>query len=268
MNDPLNDPLNDRLHAIVDGPADHPVLILGTSLGTTCALWEPLVPALANHFRVVRYDHLGHGGSAVPEGPYTIERLGRATLGLLDRLGLGTVSYAGLSLGGMVGMWLAINAPERIDRLALLCTAARLPAEPWQDRVAAVRLGGLRAIADPVLARWFTPGWAASHPDVVQAFRAGLESTPQDGYVGCCEAIAAMDLRPELPGIAAPSVVIGGAQDAAIPVDYQVEIAEAMPGARLVVVDGAAHLAPVEQTEIVTATLVDHLSPRGSQTGG
>jgi 3-oxoadipate enol-lactonase len=260
--------MNDRLHAVVDGPADHPVLVLGTSLGTTSALWEPLLPALTDHFRVVRYDHLGHGGSAVPEPPYTIERLGRATLDLLDRLDLGTVAYAGLSIGGMVGMWLAINAPERINRLALLCTAARLPAKPWQDRVAAIRVGGLRSIADPVVARWFTPGWVVSHPDVVQAFRAGLESTPQDGYVGCCEAIAAMDLRPELPRIAVPFVVIGAAQDAAIPVDYQLEIAEAVPGARLVVVDGAAHLAPVEQSEIVAATLVDHLSPRGSGTGG
>ena len=260
--------MTDRLQVEVDGPSGLPVLVLGTSLGSTGALWEPLLPALTEHFQVVRYDHFGHGDSATPDGPYTIEQLGRAVLDLLDERGYQRVCYAGLSLGGMVGIWLAAHAPDRIDRLALLCTAARVPSGPWHDRIAAVRAGGIPAIAGPVAGRWFTPQWAERHPDVVRRHRAVLEAIPPDGYIACCEAIAAMDQRADLPGIAAPTLVIGAAQDEAIPVEYQREIADAVPGARLLVLDDAAHLAPAQHPDAVAAALLDHLRVRDARAGG
>jgi 3-oxoadipate enol-lactonase len=233
--------------------------VLGSSLGATSAMWQPQVAALSERFQVVRYDHLGHGKSDVPEGPYTIERLGRAVLALLDRLGRDRVSYAGLSLGGMVGIWLAENAPDRIDRMVLLCTSAYLSPEPWQERIEAVRTGGIRSISEAVVGRWFTPQWSLDHPDEVRGFRETLENTPQDGYLACCAAVGAMDLRAGLGGIGIPTLVIGAAGDASIPVEHQRAIAAAIPGARLQVIDQAAHLASVEQSEAVTAALLAHL---------
>ncbi|WP_343448460.1 3-oxoadipate enol-lactonase [Micromonospora oryzae] len=253
--------MTSRLHATVDGPPDAPVLLLGSSLGTTAAMWEPQLAALTAHFRVVRYDHLGHGRSAVPPGPYTIELLGREVLRLLDDLDARRVHYAGLSLGGMVGMWLAAHAPERVGRLALLCTSAALgPARMWHDRAAAVRAGGLPAVADAVVARWFTPGFAAARPEAVAAWRAMLTSTPADGYAACCAAISTMDLRDDLTGIRAPTLVVAGTDDQATPVPHARLIAERIPGARLAVVADAAHLANVQQPERIGRLLRDHLA--------
>jgi 3-oxoadipate enol-lactonase len=260
--------MTDHLHALVDGADDAPPLVLGGSLGTVASVWDPLLPAMTSQFRVVRYDHLGHGESDNPPGPYTIEWLGRAVLGLLDRLGLDRVAYAGLSLGGMVGIWLAANAPDRIDRVALMCTAARVPAQPWWDRAAAVEAGGIAAIAGPVAGRWFTPHWASAHADAVRELRDVLEGLPADGYVACCAAIASMDLRPDLARIAVPTLVIGGAEDAAIPVEYQREIAEGVVGSRLLVLDDAAHLAPVQHPGTVAEALVGHLRAPEPRAGG
>lgn len=248
-----------RLYATADGPADAPVLVLGSSLGTTVEMWRPQVDALAESFRVIRYDHLGHGRSALPSEPCTVATLGEAVLRLLDDLGVQTVSYAGLSLGGMVGMWLGSHAPHRLDRLALLCTSALLgPAQGWLDRAAAVRAGGTVAVAGPVVARWFTTGFAAAHPQVVAEYTAMLTGIPAAGYAACCEAIAAMDLRADLPRIKAPTLVIAGAEDCATPVGHAEAIAEGVPYARLRMVRDAAHLANVEQPERVTRLLLDH----------
>jgi 3-oxoadipate enol-lactonase len=247
------------LHHLVDGPADAPVLLLGSSLGTSAAMWAPQVPALAQQFRVVRFDHLGHGESAVPQGPYTIAQRGREVLALLDDLQVARASYAGLSLGGMVGMWLAAHAPERVDRLALLCTSALLgPPSGWVDRAVTVRTQGTRSIAEAVVARWFTPGWAQAHPDAVRRHAAMMGTTPVEGYAGCCEAIAAMDLRADLAAITAPTLVVAGADDLATPVEHAETIIAAVDGARLAVVDSAAHLANVEQPEAVTTLLLEH----------
>ncbi|WP_244253537.1 3-oxoadipate enol-lactonase [Micromonospora antibiotica] len=253
-----------RLHLTVDGPAAAPVLLLGGSLGTAAAMWQPQVPALAERFRVIRYDHLGHGRSAVPAGPYTLDLLGREVLRTLDRLDVPWVHYAGLSLGGMVGMWLAAHAPDRVRRLALLCTSAWLgPAGPWRERAATVRAGGLPAIADAVVARWFTPAFATARPDVVAAHRAMLTATSPAGYAACCEAIAAMDLRPDLGRIVTPTLVVAGADDPATPVAHAREIVGRVPGARLVVLDAAAHLANVEQPARVGRLLREHFEEPG-----
>ncbi|MFJ6153398.1 3-oxoadipate enol-lactonase [Micromonospora profundi] len=252
-----------RLHTTVDGPADAPVLLLGSSLGTTGAMWEPQAAVLAKGFRVIRYDHLGHGRSAVPSGPYTMDLLGCELLRTLDDLDVPWVHYAGLSLGGMVGMWLAAHAPDRVRRLALLCTSASLgPPEQWRDRAATVRAVGLEAVADAVVARWFTPGFAAGRPDVVATHRAMLTATSPAGYAASCEAIATMDLRPDLARIDAPTLVVAGADDRATSVEHAREIVGRIPGARLAVVGAAAHLANVEQPGQVSRLLLDHFDER------
>ena len=191
------------LNCSASGPDDAPVLLLGGSLGTTLEMWDPQVPELSATHRVIRFDHRGHGGSPVPTGPYTIGDLGADVVTMIDRLDLARVSYCGLSIGGMVGQWLAINAPERIDRLILICTSAYLPpSESWHERAAAVRAAGTPGVvADAVLGRWFTPAYAASHPDIVARYRAMIAGIDAEGYAGCCEAIAGMDLRGGLPGI-------------------------------------------------------------------
>lgn len=251
--------MTSRLHASIDGPAGAPVLVLGSSLGTTGAMWRPQLGPLAERFRVVRYDHLGHGGSQLPSRPCAIQTLGEDLLHLLDDLDVRRASYAGLSLGGMVGMWLAAHASERLDRLALLCTSPLLgPAQGWLDRAAAVRAGGMGAVADAVVARWFTPNFAAAQPQVIAEHRAMLTSTPTQGYAACCEAIATMDLREDLALIKAPTLVIGGADDPATPVEHARAIVDRIPDARLAVVRDAAHLANVEQPEQITRLLLGH----------
>ncbi|HEY4095100.1 MAG TPA: 3-oxoadipate enol-lactonase [Baekduia sp.] len=243
------------------GPPGAPPLVLAASLGTTRAMWDPQIAALRERFRTVRYDQRGHGASPAPPGPYAIADLGRDALALLDRLGLERTSWAGVSLGGMVGMWLAIHAPQRIDRLVLLCTSAHLgPQQAWTDRAAAVRAAGtVDAVADAVVARWLTPAFADAHPDVRAWLRTMLAATPPEGYAACCEAIRDMDQRAELGAITAPTLVISGVEDLAAPAAHQQLIAEAIPGARLVALSPAAHLAGVERADDVTALIADHL---------
>jgi len=261
----MSEPGLPPLAARIDGPPDAPVLVLGNSLGTSSALWDRQLPALAGRFRLVRYEHPGHGPaggefSPAPAGPYTIAMLGAGVLAALDRLGVERALYCGLSLGGMIGMWLAATAPDRIAGLALCCTSAHLPpAQMWRDRAATVRADGTGVIAAQVVGRWFTPAFAAAEPDVVAAFREGLAATQPDGYAGCCEAIAAMDLRPLLGAITAPTLVIAGAEDPPTPPWHGAVIAAGIPGARLKVIRGAAHLANVSQASEVSAALVQHL---------
>jgi 3-oxoadipate enol-lactonase len=248
------------LHYTVDGPAEAPVLVLGSSLGTTGEMWQPQLSMLADRFRVVRYDHRGHGGSPVPPGPYRIDDLGGDVLALLDHLGLARVHLAGLSMGGMVGMWLAAHAPERVDRLALLCTSALLgPPSTWVERAAAVRAGGMAAIADAVLARWFTPGFFAEHPGVVGWARRLLMSTPPEGYANCCAVIETMDLTGDLPAITAPTLVVAGADDPATPPSHAESIVDGIPDARLEIVPDSAHVASIEQPAVVGQLLVSFL---------
>ncbi len=244
------------------GPDGSPALLLGGSLGTTRGMWDPQVKALPTDLRIVAFDHRGHGGSPVPAGPYTIAELGRDVLSLMDRLEITRASYCGLSIGGMVGQWLAANAPERIERLVLICTSAHLPpAETWHGRAAAVRAAGSpAAVADAVVGRWFTPEWAQRNPDAVSRHRQMVSKTPAEGYASCCEAIAEMDLRAGLRRIAAPTLVIAGRQDPATPVEHGEAIAAAVPGARLEVLDDAAHLASVERAAAVNGLIASHLS--------
>jgi 3-oxoadipate enol-lactonase len=237
----------------VDGDESAPVLVLASSLGTTQAMWEPQLPALTQRYRVLRYDHPGHGDS--PPGPRSIAGLARAVLALLDGLGLGRVAFCGLSLGGMVGIWLAANAPERIGKLFLCCTAPHLPpSQMWQERAETVRGQGVDAIADVVVGRWFTPRFRDAQPDTVRRYRRMLAETPAEGYARCCEAIRDLDLRPDLARIEAPTTVILGAHDPVISDDSKRALAQ-IRGARVVELD-AAHLANVEQPDAFNEALV------------
>jgi 3-oxoadipate enol-lactonase len=255
-----------RLAASLEGPPGAPVLVLGNSLGTSTQLWDRQVPALRTRFRLLRYEHRGHGRaggafSPAPPGPYAIGDLGTDVLALLDSYGLERVHYCGLSLGGMIGMWLAATVPDRIASLALCCTSAYLPpAAMWTERAALVRARGPAAIVAQSVSRWFAPGFAAAEPDVPARYGTELGGMVPEGYAGCCEAIAAMDLRPLLPAIAAPTLVIAGEQDPATPPWHAAVIASGIPGARLAVVRGAGHLACVSNAGEVTAALVRHLT--------
>jgi len=253
-----------KLHHAVDGPADAPALVLSSSLGTTLAMWEPQIAQLAASFRVVRYDRRGHGRSPVAAGATTIDDLGRDLLELLDALDLEQVSFCGLSLGGVEGMWLAVNAPERVRRLALCCTApAFAPRQSWVDRAATVRADGVEAIAKAVLARWFRPAHHDGHPDVVAHFRAMLESTPSEGYAACCDVLADVDLTPRLAEIAAPTLVVTGSDDPVVTSADGDALAAAIPNAAHTVVEGAAHIANVEQPKAFMAALLRHLGDGG-----
>lgn len=247
-----------RLAYELSGPEQSSVLVLSNSMGTTLAMWDQQLAALTRHLRVLRYDHRGHGASEAPPGPYRVEELGRDLLGLLDDLGLDRVSFCGLSLGGMVGMWLAAHAPDRIDRLALCCTAATVKSEVYLERAAKVRAGGTGSVAAEVADRWFTPAFRRAAPHQVERAVAMLLATSEEGYAGCCEALAAMDLRAGLPAITAPTLVIAGADDLATPPARAEAIVAAIPTARLEVVAGAAHLANIEQPEQLTRLLLDH----------
>jgi 3-oxoadipate enol-lactonase len=244
----------------VEGAPDAPVLVLSHALGLSLAMWDPQVAPLSRAFRVLRYDHRGHGGSPVPPGRYRIEDLGRDLLRLLDRLELQRVMFCGLSLGGMVGLWLATNAPERVDRLVVCSTAARMPRpDEYAARAKLVRAQGMDAVADRVIGRWFTPAFLTRRPDVVAGIKALLLATPPEGYAATCEALAAMDLHDDLRRIAAPTLVIAAAEDQATPPEQSQEIARGIPGARLVVIPDAAHIANVEQPDAVTNQILDHL---------
>jgi 3-oxoadipate enol-lactonase len=241
------------LHHRLDGPHDAPVVVLGSSIGTTLDLWEPQLPALAESWRVLRYDLPGHGGSAAIHG--TIDDFADAVVELLDGLGLDRVAYGGVSLGGAVGTALALRHPDRIVSLILCCTSARFgEPEGWHERAAKVRAGGLEPLADMFVGRWFTP----AHTDT-SGVRDMLKRVDPEGYAACCEALAAFDARDRLAEVRAPTLVVAGAADIATPLHHAETLAHGIPGAELVVVPGAAHLANLERPEPVTDVMVRHL---------
>jgi 3-oxoadipate enol-lactonase len=243
------------IHHEVTG--EGPPVLMGGSLGTNLHMWDEQLP-LAERLRLIRYDHRGHGKSPAPPGPYEIADLAGDVL----ELGIDRAHYVGLSIGAMVGMWLAANAPERIDCLVLICTSAQLgPASMWQERAAKVlEAGSTEPVADAVVDRWLTPGFAADHTDARANLRAMLTSSDPAGYAACCGAIERMDLRADVARITAPTLVISGADDLATPVEHQRLIAEAIPGARHEILSDAAHVAAVEQADAVNRLIEEHLS--------
>jgi 3-oxoadipate enol-lactonase / 4-carboxymuconolactone decarboxylase len=250
----------------VDGPSDAPVLLLGSSLGTTADLWEAQLPALSARFRVVRYEHPGHGGSPTFDVA-SIADLGSAVVALLDHLGVARASLAGISLGGMVSMWVAAHAPERVDRLVLCCTSAHLPPpERWTERAAAVRASGTASLLPILQERWFAAG-ARTDRKLVNFVAAMLESVDDEGYARCCVAIGGMDLRAELARITAPTLVIGGAVDPVCTPAMLLELQDGIAGAALTLLAGASHLANLDAPERFTMAMVDHLVGPAAERG-
>jgi 3-oxoadipate enol-lactonase len=254
-----------ELNHRINGPYDAPVVVLSNSLGSSMEMWAPQIPALSVRFRVMRYDQRGHGESPVPPGPYDFQDLGQDVLDLLDRNDIERAHFVGLSMGGMTGMWLGANAPERIDRMVLLCTTPYFGTpETWIDRAATVRAEGTEAVADAGVERWFTDGFRESQPAVVARMRAMIASQPDEGYAECCGALERLDLRDQLGRIQAPTLVLAGAQDPSTPPDPHAKlIAERIPGARLEVLDPGAHLLNVERAPDVTDLILDHLESEG-----
>jgi 3-oxoadipate enol-lactonase len=257
---PFIDADNGRIHYQLDGNERALVLVLSNSLGTDLGMWDPQMQAFAERFRVLRYDSRGHGQSAVTPGPYTIDELARDVIALLDKLSIERAHFCGLSMGGMVGMWLGANAGERVDKLVLCNTAALIgPPELWNARIENVRKGGMEAIAAAVLERWFTPAFRERAPEAIEPVRRTLVATPAEGYVACCAAVRDMDQRDTLSSIRSPTLVIAGAQDAATPPADGRFIAQRIQGARSVEL-AAAHLSNIEVPERFTAEVMSFLS--------
>jgi 3-oxoadipate enol-lactonase len=247
----------------IDGDPAAPVLVLSGGLGTTAAVWDPQVAALTSRFRVLRHDLPGHGDSPLPEGPVSIAGIGHAVLGLIDELGAGRVAFCGLSLGGMVGMWLGANAPERIERLVLACTGASLGTpELYRARAAQVRAEGTAVTLAGARERWFTPAFRDS-PAAAQIL-AELTRVPPEGYATCCEAVGAFDFHEQLADVAPPTLVLYGEEDPVTPGPVVAALAEGIPGARRLGIPRAAHLANVEQPDAFTAAALSHLGERAA----
>ncbi|MGC5566319.1 3-oxoadipate enol-lactonase [Streptomyces sp. FR-108] len=243
------------LHHRVEGAVSAPPLLLGPSLGTSLALWDAVAPELSVTHRVVRWDLPGHGASSASLiGPgATVGDLAALVLALADSLGIDRFSYAGVSLGGAVGLHLAVHHPERVDRLAVICSSAHFNgAKPWEERAARVRAEGLAGLAAGADARWFTPGFTV--PGLVEDHR----TADPEGYAACCDALAAFDLRERLPRVCAPTLLVAGREDPATPPAHLREIADAVRGAGLVEIPGASHLAPAERPEAVLTALRAH----------
>jgi 3-oxoadipate enol-lactonase len=249
-----------RTHFALTG--DHepvPVLVLSNSLGTDFSMWDPQMTELQRYSRILRYDTRGHGQSSVTQGNYTIEQLGRDVLGVLDSLRLDRVHFCGLSMGGMIGMWLGIHAPNRLHRLVLCNTAARIGTkEMWDARIATAHKDGMKPVAAAVIERWFTPEFRASSAEKVAFAQRMLENSPPAGYAACCAAIREMDQREVIAQIKAPTLVIYGRSDPVIPISEAHFLSEQIPGAVEVEL-AAAHLSNVEQAGAFTAAVTDFL---------
>ena len=242
------------LHHRIEGSGDD-VVVLAGSLGSTLAMWDSQLPALTPRFRVLRYDHPGHGGSPLLE-TRSVEALADELASLLDELGLGRVLFCGLSLGAAVGMRLALHEPDRVERLVLCSTSARFATpEFWQERADRVRREGVGAIADVVLDRWFTPSFGD-----VRRYREMLLSIPAEGYARCCEAVRDWDIRGCLGALRAPTLAIAGAEDPSTPPAELEAIVAELPDARLKVLQAARHLANVERADAFNDAVFMHLA--------
>ena len=249
------------IHYRTEGRQDDPPIVFSNSLGADLTMWDRQAEEAAGlGFRAIRYDQRGHGRSEAPAGEYSLERLGQDLLDLLDALKLDRVAYCGLSMGAMTGLWLAVNRRRRFERMALChCAPSMPPRENWQARIKAVEEGGMAAVADTIISRWFTPRFRETNPVEVKRIRGAFLATDPQGYAGCCAAIRDMDLRDRLGLIETPALVVIGAHDpATTPVQGDYLVAR-IPGAQRVMLD-AAHLSNIEQPEAFAQAVFSFLA--------
>ena len=250
---------NGYLHYELTGQEKAPLVVLSNSLATNFFMWDAQMPALTRHFRVLRYDTRGHGQSSVTPGPYSFEQLGRDVLALADALAVRDFSFCGLSMGGVTGMWLGMHAPERLHKLVLSSTAAKIGnADTWNARIAAVRKGGMKSVASATMERWFTAGYREKAPESVARIRQMVENTSVDGFVACCEALRELDFREGLAAIRTPALVLSATHDGGTTPQDGRFIAARIPGARYVELD-AAHLCNIEQADRFTQEISEFL---------
>ena len=251
---------NLRIHYILDGPASAPALVFSNSLGTTLAMWENQAAFFRGRFRVLRYDTRGHGNSSIPPGPYSVEQLATDVLSLLDHLHLERVHFCGLSIGGMIGMWLGSNVPSRLISLTLSNTAATIgTAETWNARIETVRASGMKSIAPGVMERWFTPGFRTKQPAAVAAMQRIVEETNPEGYVACCAAVRDFDFHKQLQTIRVPALVISGTHDPATTPSDGRFLSERIANSRYCELN-AAHLSNIEDRDAFNSALGGFLS--------
>ncbi len=257
---PFVDSNHTQIHYALEGAAGRPLLVLSNSLGTDFSMWDPQIPEFTKPFRVLRYDTRGHGKSSVTPGPYSAEQLAEDVLALVDALKVSHFHFCGLSMGGMIGMWLAANAPERLNKLVLSSTAAKIGAlETWNSRIDAVRKQGMKPVAATVVERWFTPAFRAKNPSTVARIKKMVEVVDPEGYVSCCAAVRDFDFREQLGKIRAPCLVISGTHDpATTPIDGRF-LADHIPGARYIELNGA-HLSNIEDEDRFTREVCGFLN--------
>ena len=257
---PFADVTDGRLHYEIAGSPTAPLLVLSNSLGTNFSMWEPQLPELSKRWRILRYDTRGHGQSSVTRGPYSMAQLGRDVLDLLTALGIAKFSFCGLSLGGMTGMWLGLHAPERLQKLVLCSTGAKIgTAETWNARIETVRKGGMKSIGTITMERWFTARFRAQRPEIVERTQKMVESANPKGYIACCGALRDCDLREAVAGIRSATLVISATHDPATPPSDGRFLTEHIRGARYVELD-AAHLSNIEQQERFSSEVTKFLT--------
>ncbi len=247
------------IHVEVEGPERAPVLMLSNSLGTNLHMWDDQFAPWTKHFRLVRYDRRGHGKSSVPKGPYTMARLGRDVVAVLDALNIAKINWCGLSMGGMVGQWLGANAATQIDTLILTNTACYYPdKQAWADRIEFTRTNGMAGLAGPMMERWFTKEFRERSPAAVARIKDMFAKTDIEGFLGCAAAIRDMDHRPLLPKIKAPTLVVAGRFDVATPPAMNEFIQNEIPGAHFKLLD-APHMANIEQPQAYADAVLEFL---------
>lgn len=247
----------------LDGPAAAPVVTLSHSLATDLTMWDPQMADLTARYRVLRYDTRGHGGSDAPAGAYTLSQLAADARALLAALGIARTHWVGLSMGGMIGQTVALEAPPLLASLSLCDTMSRVPVEArplWSERIATAETKGMEPLVEPTIGRWFTAPFVQAQPAVVDRVRAMIRATPPAGYAGCCHAISTLDLTDRLGAIARPTLVVVGEQDQGTPVAASRVMQERIAGSELVIIPSASHLSNIEQPALFTRALVDFLA--------
>jgi 3-oxoadipate enol-lactonase len=251
-----------QVNYTLEGPADGPVVTMSHSLATDLSMWDPQAAALAQRYRVLRYDTRGHGGTDAPAGAYSLSQLADDARGLLKILGIARTHWIGLSMGGMLGQTLALSSPPVLQSVSLCDTSSRIPPDMrhlWDERIATVEAKGMEPMVEPTSARWFTPKFLETRKDVVDPVRQMIRTTPPKGYVGCCHAIRALDLTDRLSAITLPTLIVVGAQDLGTPVAASQAIHERIKGSELVILDPASHLSNLEQPKAFTEALESFL---------